>query len=233
MNNSKVNCLLLVSSLNLNIFITYKCTIVSPPWQHLSLYGVICLSKKIMLFWTCCIFGRSLELLGMQLLFNWDQQPVLAWSQSWASSHQKCLLEPGDQGAGGQVIHSQVWPPRDVLSVPGDCAGSENRIFLLLPEKEVACHPYKQKMSGSCGKCSPAQWMSVNVWMYQKLKGKVTKESLRKFLMFSINRPGQNVLSFPKRKHCRNEFSCLLWLRGIISILEAHRLSFSFYQAII
>lgn len=87
MNNSKVNCLLLVSSLNFNTFITYKCTIVSPPWQHLSLYGVICLSKKIMLFWTCCIFGRSLELLGMQLLFNWDQQPVLAWSQSWASSH--------------------------------------------------------------------------------------------------------------------------------------------------
>lgn len=136
MNNSKVNCLLLVYSLNLNIFITYKCTIVIPPWQHLSLYGVICLSKKMMLFWTCCIFGRSLELLGMQLLFNWDQQPVLAWSQSWASSHQKCLLEPGDQGAGGRVIHLQVWPPRDALSVPGDCwLRKQDSPFL--PEKEV------------------------------------------------------------------------------------------------
>lgn len=186
-----------------------------------------------MLFWTCCIFGRSLELLGMQLLFNWDQQPVLAWSQSWASSNQKCLLEPGDQGAGGQVIHLQVWPPRDALSVPGDCSGSENRISLLLPEKVVLVIHANRKMSGSRGKCSPTQQMSLNVWMNQKLKGKITKNHRENFLMFSINLPGQNVLSFPKGNHCRSGFSCLLWLRGIISILEAHRLSFSFYQAII
>lgn len=59
MNNSKVNHLLLVSSLNLNIFIIHKCTIVSPPWQHLALYGVIA-SQKRSAFLNMQYFGLQL-----------------------------------------------------------------------------------------------------------------------------------------------------------------------------
>ena len=114
-NNCKVNHLLWVSSLNFKFFITYTRMLISPPWQHPTLYGVTASQKKILLFWTCCILGFSLELLGLQLLFNWNQQPGLAWIQSWASLHQNCLLEPEDEGKRGQVSH--LW----VTTLRGSC----------------------------------------------------------------------------------------------------------------
>lgn len=173
----------------------------------------------------------------MQLLFNWNQQPVLARIQSWASPHQKCLLAPGDQGEGGQVTHPQVMTPRGSSVCTWELCWLRKQNFHSLSRKRGIYRsrgPVNRNGVAHAECLSLAQLMSANVWINQKLSWKETKESLRKFLVFFINMPGQNVLSFPKGNNCRNGFSCLLLLRGMISILKRnHRFRFSFHQAII
>lgn len=129
----------------------------SPLWSN-------CPSEKIMFFWTYSIFGCSLELLGMQLLFNWNQQPELAWIQSWAFPPQKCLLEPGDQGMGGLVIHLQVLLPGKLCLDLGTMLAQKTE-FLFSGQKKMTCHSWGPQLSGSWGKCSIAQLVSVNVWI--------------------------------------------------------------------
>lgn len=192
--------------------------LISPPWQHLTLYGVTASQKKILLFWTCCILGFSLELLGLQLLFNWNQQPGLAWIQSWASLHQNCLLEPGDEGKRGQVTF-RLRLSGEVASVPGDSAGSGNRIFILWPEKRSpVCYSWgsaDRNLSGSCRSRHVTQLMSDKPEAQMKGDKRTTEDILSAFHQHARLR-----CPFLSKGKWMWVSPCLLCLRRIISILE-------------
>lgn len=163
-NNCKVNHLLWVSSLNFKFFITYTRMLISPPWQHPTLYGVTASQKKILLFWTCCILGFSLELLGLQLLFNWNQQ------QGWLGfrAEPPCIrnvcwsLKMRERGAKSPTFGLRL--SGEAAFVPGDSAGSGNRISILWPEKRSpVCHSWgsaDRNLSGSCRSLLVTQLMS-------------------------------------------------------------------------
>ena len=59
-NNSKVNHLLWVS-LNFKMFITYKCTLISPPWQHLALSGLTASQKRSCFFEHAAFWAAALN----------------------------------------------------------------------------------------------------------------------------------------------------------------------------
>lgn len=121
LNNSKVNHLLLVSSLNLNIFITYKCTIISPLWQHPALYGVIASQK------TSCFSEHAVFLAAASNCWECNCFLIGTNNQCWLGFRAEPPTSKVSAGAWRSGSRWSSHPPSGSDSqgkqfVPGDCA---------------------------------------------------------------------------------------------------------------
>lgn len=133
-NNANVNHLLWIS-LNFKMFITYKCTLISPPWQHLALSGLTASQTR------SCVFGHAAFWAAALNFGECDCFFIGTNNQCWLGFRAElprirnvcCSSEIRERVAKSPTFG--LWLLGEAPFVPGDSAASGNRISILWPEK--------------------------------------------------------------------------------------------------
>lgn len=144
----------------------------------------------------------------MRLLFNWNQQPVLMGAEPPAAG---CPLEP--RAPGKRAAESPTFvavTPQGSSACTRGCCWLRRQNSHSLARKRSTCHA-GDAANRDGQESSPRPVLVCKCGNKPEAPGRGNKEPPRKFSVFSVNAPGQNVPSFPQGHNCGNGSSRRLW----------------------